>query len=134
MGVMLQEILDHVSRRVNGPFAFRIIIQPLVAATLAMIAGVKDAREGRPPHLWTIITDSTQRYKLIRESWKQTAKVFTIAVIIDLVYEVLEYRRIYLGQSLIVATILAFIPYLLIRGPANRIARRWRRLPKQPSE
>src|SRR5581483_4214767 len=127
-------ILDHLIRRINGPLAFRFIIQPVVAATIAIIAGVKDAREGRPPHGWTMLIDSTRRYKLIQESWKQTAKVFVAAVIIDLIYEVIELGRIYLGQSLIVATLLALIPYLLIRGPANRIARRWSRLRKRSSD
>jgi hypothetical protein len=31
----------------------------------------------------------------------------------------------YPGEALIVALLLAFVPYLLIRGPAERIARRW---------
>jgi hypothetical protein len=30
-----------------------------------------------------------------------------------------------IGEALLVAFLLAFVPYLLIRGPANRIARRF---------
>ena len=52
-------------------------------------------------------------------------KVFIVAIILDLTYEVIVYRWVYPGQALIVAAVLAFIPYLLIRGPVTRIARRF---------
>jgi len=39
--------------------------------------------------------------------------------------------RGYPGEALIVAFLLAFVPYLLILGPVNRIARRW--FPDAPS-
>ncbi|MDB6016161.1 MAG: hypothetical protein JWR19_650 [Pedosphaera sp.] len=119
--------IDHLLGRLQGPFSFRLIIQPLVAAVLAVRAGLKDAREGRPPFGWAIITDSANRGRLLRESWNDVAKVFIAAVIIDIIYEIIVLRRIYLGQSLIVATTLALIPYLIIRGPMNRIARHWQK-------
>ena len=40
-------------------------------------------------------------------------------------YEVIVYRWVYPGQALIVAAVLAFVPYLMIRGPVTRIARRF---------
>jgi len=42
----------------------------------------------------------------------------------DVIYQYLVYRWFYPGEALIVAFILAFVPYLLIRGPVDRIARR----------
>ena len=50
-------------------------------------------------------------------------KVFIMAVLIDAVYQYIQLSWFYPGEALIVAFILAFIPYLLIRGPVNRIAR-----------
>jgi hypothetical protein len=44
----------------------------------------------------------------------------------DLVYQIIVFRRIYPVEALLVAAMLTFIPYLLIRGPVNRIARRFR--------
>jgi hypothetical protein len=38
---------NHVGR-VGGPLTFRLILQPTMAALLAIRAGVKDVREGRP--------------------------------------------------------------------------------------
>ncbi|SRR5581483_121122 len=117
--------MEHLVGRLRGPFSLRFIIQPLVAVILAVRAGLKDAREGRPAHLWTIATDPARRSKLLQESWKDVAKVFIMAVVIDIIYEIIVLRHIHPLQSLIVATALALIPYLLIRGPVNRIVRHW---------
>ena len=109
--------------RFDGPLSFRLIIQPIVAAILAIRDGIKDAKAGRPPHFFAIVTDSTHRRGLVKESWQQIRKVFIMAVIIDVVYEFIAFRWIYPIQPLLVALVLAVIPYLLIRGPVNRIAR-----------
>ncbi len=50
-------------------------------------------------------------------------KVFIMAVLIDAVYQYVELAWFYPGEALITAFVLAFVPYLLIRGPVNRIAR-----------
>ena len=113
--------------RVGGPMTFRLILQPLMAALLAVRAGLKDAREGRPPYLWTLITGSGQRVDLLREGWRSIGRVFVLAVVMDLIYEVVVDRLFYPLETFIVAIVLAVVPYLVLRGPVNRIARRWRR-------
>ena len=55
------------------------------------------------------------------------AKAFVIAVMIDCIYQIIELRWFYPSEALMVAAILAVLPYLLMRGPLNRIARRWYR-------
>ena len=116
--------------RVGGPMTFRLILQPIMAGLLALRAGLKDAREGRPPYLWTLLTDSSQRVDLLREGWRSIARVFVLAVFMDLIYEIVMDRLFYPLETLIVAFALAVVPYLLLRGPVNRIARRCRRAPK----
>ena len=116
--------------RVGGPMTFRLILQPLMATLLAVRAGLKDAREGRPPYLWTLLTDSSQRVDLLREGWRSIARVFVLAVLMDLIYEYVVDRLFYPLETLIVAFTLAVVPYLVLRGPVNRIARRQRRTPK----
>ena len=111
--------------RWDGPLAFRIVIQPVVAAFLAIRAGLRDARTGRPAYGWAVTTNPSQRRDLIREGWKDVWKLFTAAVLIDLIYQVIELGRIYPGQALIVAAVLALPSYFLIRGLANRTARLW---------
>jgi hypothetical protein len=52
-------------------------------------------------------------------------KVFIVAIVLDVIYDLIVYRWVYPGQALIVAAVLAFVPYLMIRGPVTRIARRF---------
>src|SRR5438034_2636653 len=124
---MLARVWMNLGDRVGGPMTFRIILQPTMAALLALLAGLKDAREGRPPFFWTVLTDAANRADLIREGWKAIARVFLLAVIMDVIYQWIVARWIYPLEVVIVAILLAVVPYLLIRGPVNRIARRWRR-------
>jgi hypothetical protein len=115
-GEIPKKALGDLVGRVEGPLAFLLILQPAVATILAIRAGLKDAKEGRPAHGWAILTAAVHRRELLRDTWKDVAKVFVAAVVIDLVYEVIVFRWVYPLQSLIVAAILALLPYLLIRG------------------
>ena len=74
--------------RVGGHLSFRFILQPLGAAIIAIRAGLKDARAGRPPFGWSVLTDSSGRGHLLRGGRKDLAQLFIIAVIVDLIYEV----------------------------------------------
>jgi hypothetical protein len=122
---MFARIWVNMIGRIGGPMTFRLILQPSVAIFFAIRGGISDAREGREPHAWTILTDSTKRKELLLESWQDVATVFFAAVIIDLIYQIMELRWFYPEEALIVATCLALLPYLLLRGPVNRIARHW---------
>ena len=115
--------------RIGGPMTFRLILQPAMAALLALRAGLKDAREGRPPYFWTLLTEPGQRVDLLRECWRSIARVFILTVVMDFIYEWVMGRWFYPLETLIVAIVLAVVPYLLLRGPINRIARRWFRAP-----
>ena len=118
--------------RMDGPFAFRVVLQPLAASIIAFRAGLRDARAGRPAFGWCVLTNPVERHELLREAWRELAKVFLVAVVIDLIYEIVVFHRIYPGQSLIVATLFAFLPYPIIRGSVNRILSRWRRGHRRP--
>ena len=48
-------------------------------------------------------------------------RVFIFALILDVVYQYMESRWVYPAEALLVASILAMIPYILLRGPANRL-------------
>jgi hypothetical protein len=111
--------------RVDGPFTLRMVVQPTVAAIFAIRAGLRDARANRPPYLWSLFSTHASRRDLLRQGWTDVGKVFIAATLLDLIYELIVYRWIYPGQALIVAAVLAFFPYLLIRGPVTRIARRF---------
>lgn len=123
---MLLRMLLNVTDRIGGPMTFRIILQPLMASILAIRAGLKDAKEGQPPYLWTILTDAGQRGDLIRHGWKSVARVFFLAIIMDVIYQLIVLRWVYPLELLLIAVLLAVVPYLLLRGPVNRLVRRLR--------
>jgi hypothetical protein len=93
-----------------------------MATLFAVRDGLGDAREKRSPYLWLIAVNSGERRKKLAEGWKAVSRVFVLAVVIDAVYQFISVKWFYPGEALIVATVLALVPYLLIRGPVNRIA------------
>ena len=115
---------EHLVGRIDGPLKFRLLLQPTMAMIFAIRDGLKDAREGRVPYFWAIFTEPTRRGALIREGWQAVTKVFILATLMDLIYQYLVLGWMYPLAALSIAFILAFVPYLLIRGPVNRLARR----------
>jgi hypothetical protein len=122
----MEEILTHLWKvlvgQLHGPLAFRLILQPSVAVILAIRAGLGDARDGRPAYFWAVLMDLDHRKDLLREGWKDVGKIFVFAVVLDVICQLIVFRRLYPGEALLVAAILAILPYLVVRGPVNRIA------------
>jgi hypothetical protein len=104
--------------------SLRLMIQPAVASFLAVRAGLSDARDGRPAFFWAALTNPAYRPELLHQGWKDVAKVFILASVLDVGYQLMVHRGVYLGELLIIATMLAIVPYVCIRGPVNRVARR----------
>lgn len=143
----MTEIQDVLSRiwtdllaRPSGPFAFRFVLQPLMAIVLALRDGIKDAQTGRSPYFWTMLSDATQRRVRLAEGLKATMRVIVLGIVIDAAYQLTVLGTFYPGEALAIALWLGFVPYLLVRGPAARIARRWitrktskQEAPKAPS-
>ncbi|MDM0079667.1 hypothetical protein QTI17_03590 [Variovorax sp. J31P179] len=110
----------------HAPLAFRFILQPAVAAFLAYRAGRRDALDGRPLYFMALVRDRTQRRALIREGWGHVSKVFIVAVVMDAIYQFVAMRWVYPGEALMVALVLAVVPYLLFRSLVNWMLRRTR--------
>jgi hypothetical protein len=117
--------------RVTGPMKFRLVLQPGMALFLAIRDGLKDAREGRPAYFWALFSDREDRWAMLKDGWKAVGKVFILAMVLDTIYQIIELRWFYPGQAVLVAIILAIMPYLLLRGPVNRIAKRPRKVVKE---
>lgn len=116
-------IVEDLNGRVSGPMRMRLLLQPLVAIVLAVLAGMKDAREGRPPYFFGLVTSSGHRRERISEGWKNIGKVFIAALILDVVYQLIVLRFVYPGEAVLVAIVLAILPYILIRGVVTRVMR-----------
>lgn len=123
MEVFLQQFLAAIYIRLTGPVKFRFILQPLMAFVFAFIDGIKDAKAGRPAYVWGLMQDPDTRKERLKEGWKSIGKVAILAVILDLIFQVIEKDGVNLFGSLIAAIILAILPYSLLRGPVNYIAK-----------
>src|SRR5436190_21924390 len=121
---IFSRISENLIDRVSGPMHFRIILQPLMASLFAFRDGRKDALERNPAYFWALFTDAEHRRDLLRSGWKSVGKVFVLAIILDVVYQLWVLHWFYPGESLIVALVLAIVPYLLLRGTVNRLSRR----------
>jgi hypothetical protein len=118
---------ENLLARPNQSLALRFLLQPAMSTVLAIRDGIRDARAGRSPYFWAMVSDPTQRAARLREGVAATAKILLIAIALDVAYQIIELKALYPSEALIVAILLAFVPYLILRGPAARIARRWRR-------
>lgn len=133
----LQEVATRVWQdllaRPAGPLALRFVMQPIVAMVLALRDGTRDARAGRTPHLWTILSDPAQRAGLLKDGLASVTKVMVVALVLDGIYQFVVLKKFYPFEAVIVAIALAYVPYLLIRGPTARIVRWWtdRRTPTE---
>jgi hypothetical protein len=54
---------------------------------------------------------------------ERSSKVFVLAFALDVAYQFTVWRGLKPLQALLTATILAVIPYALLRGPVNRLVR-----------
>ena len=114
--------LGELIGRIDGPMHFRLIIQPLVAIIFAVRAGLRDAREGRPPFFWALAYDRGHRRDLLSGGWHDVGKVFIAAVILDAIYQLAVLHAFYPVEAVIVALVLALVPYVLVRAPVTRLA------------
>jgi hypothetical protein len=93
-----------------------------MAAFFAIRSGLADARAGRPPYFWALVSGSAPRVTL-ENDWKSVGRVFILAVVLDVVYQLYELNIVYPMEALAVAFILAIVPYLVLRGLVTRLAR-----------
>lgn len=110
--------------RVSGPMKFRLLLQPLTAIFFAIRSGLMDARTGKPPYFWSLLTDPAHRTEMLKDGWKSVGKIFVIALVLDMIYQVVVLNFVYPVEAIVVALLLAIVPYLLVRGLVTRIARK----------
>lgn len=115
---------EQLMARVSGPMHLRLFLQPGMALILAVIAGIKDAKEGKPPYFWALIHDPAHDKERLKDGWKSIGRVFILALVLDAIYQVIELHFFYVGEAIIVAIILAILPYIIFRGIVRRLARK----------
>lgn len=106
---------------------FRFLLQPLMSLIFAIKAGIRDAKSGTVPYLWRFVYSGGKKKAVAKEAWKDVGKIFIIGVILDILYQLIVVYKLkteehfYPLESVIVAFLLALVPYIILRGPVNRI-------------
>ena len=101
-------------------FRFRFILQPAMAGIAALHDGIADARRGRTPYFWALVTRSSRLLGRLEEGVISTDRVLLLGLVMDTIYQLIVLKTFYPAEAAIVAIVLAFIPYLLLRGPITR--------------
>jgi len=114
---------DMVGRVTTGPMKFRLVLQPAMAVFFAIRSGLADANAGRPPYFWAFLSGRVSLEAMIKDGWKSVGRVFVLAVVLDVVYQLYVLHFVYPLQAILVAVALAIVPYLIVRGLVTRVAR-----------
>ena len=124
-GNVVERALHNILDRSGGPMSFRFILQPTMAAIAAFHDGLKDARAHRSPYLWAIVMQPAKRGERLREGLIATGRIILLGLLADAIYQMAVLHAFYPGEMAVVALLLAFLPYVLLRGPLARLARWW---------
>ena len=96
-----------------------------MAIVAAFKDGLQDARAGRSPYLWTVLTSARRRGARLREGLKATTRIILLGLAMDAAYQIVRLRTFYPAEAVIITLVLAFLPYLLTRGGIARVASWW---------
>ena len=120
---ILSRGIQQLLGRAGGPLHFRLVFMPTMVTILAIRAGLRDAREGKPPFPGGILTNPTERRRILRSGSRDIGKIIIMAVVLDTTYQLFVLRWFYPVQLLIVVVACTIVPYLAIRGPVTRLTR-----------
>lgn len=120
-----QRFWSDMFARFGGPMTFRFILQPIMAAIAAIHDGVKDAREGHRSFFWTAWLHPSEQSGRLREGLISTARIMLLGISMDVIYQFKELDLFYPAEAVVIAILLAVIPYFIFRWIVERIARRW---------
>jgi hypothetical protein len=109
--------------RLTGPMTFRLVLQPTMAMVSAIHDGVKDAKAGEPPYFWSLLQDPARAAQQLLDGTKSVGRVLLLGVAMEVIYQWRVFGWVYPVELIVVVLLLAFVPYLLMRGPVNRIAK-----------
>jgi hypothetical protein len=124
-GEVVSRVWQNLVDRPGGPLVFRFVLQPVMALIAALRDGLHDARMGRDPFLRTMLTQPDRRAARLDEALIATSRIILLGLVMDLIYQYIEFDTFHPGEAVIIALLLAFMPYVVCRGVVTRVARRW---------
>lgn len=115
--------LEELLARPSGPLALRFIIQPATSLFFAFRDGARDAKYGRPAYFWALFTQKAHRRELVQSGWRSISKLVFMGLLLDVVYQILAPGQFRILETIVIAAVLCVLPYVLMRGPINRLLR-----------
>ena len=114
-----------IFERLHGPMTFRFYLQPVMAALAALPDGIRDARLGHKSFFWSTWWDKSASAGRLREGAISTARVVLLGLSMDMIYQFKVLDRFYPVEALMMAVLLAVIPYFIFRWIFERAAIWW---------
>ncbi len=110
--------------RPTGPMKFRFLLQPVMATVAAVRDGCADALARPPPYFAVLLSNNRERTGRLHEGLNATARIILLGLVMDMIYQALVLGRFYLSEAVNIALLLAYVPYVIMRGLATRAYRR----------
>ncbi|TXI06260.1 MAG: hypothetical protein E6Q76_09995, partial [Rhizobium sp.] len=106
---------NHIFDRIGGPMTFRFILQPGMALIAAIPVGISDSKSR-----WRLFEGNR-----LREGIEATARIMLLGLSMDLIYQLRVLDNFYPVEALLVAVVLALVPYLVFRVLVEAAMRLW---------
>jgi hypothetical protein len=114
-----------IFERIHGPMTFRFYLQPVMALLAAVPDGIRDARLEHKSFFWSAWWDKNASAGRLREGAVSTARVVLLGISMDVIYQSKVLDRFYPAEALMMAILLAVIPYFIFRWIVERAATWW---------
>jgi hypothetical protein len=111
-----------IFERIHGPMSFRFYLQPTMALIAALPDGIRDTRLGHKSFFWSAWGNGNVLTGRLREGVTSVARVVLLGISMDLIYQFRVLGRFYPVEALMMAILLAIIPYFIFRWIVERIA------------
>ena len=122
---VFERIWHDLVERPGGPMSFRFVLQPVMAAIAALHDGLRDARAMRSPFARAVLREPEQRLARVTEALNAIDRIILLGLVMDIIYQAIALKTFYPAEAVIVALLLAVVPYVILRGLITRAARRW---------
>jgi len=93
-----------------------------MATIAAVIGSEKNARLGGAPFLQAMFTSPAERSGRLDEAVVDTSRIMLLGLIMDSIYQYIEFDSFHPCEAVIIMLLLAFLPSVLLRGPIPRAA------------
>ena len=98
-------------------------MQPIIAIVLGVRGGLADAKAGKPPYLHGLLFHAEHRREFFRSGVAHIRNLLAVAIVLDIVFQLVLYHSVHPGAALVVGPILICIPYAVSRALTTRLAR-----------